>query len=407
MDEQKTPQTDNDQAAANYIRHKIDELYQTEPNAKTEEQEIKTLGVTSKHQQFMANLGSSGKSFAEIQAAWHEYYQSQPDDQKHAIWREFYENQSKVSHFRPVQPMHQSSPVHLQTNKHSLVDPSADLALAPARKSQRSEAGSFFRPPKAKLSTYSDIKRKLAAKVSANGKLKPKDHLKSLFFGLSLGGITLLFLLFVAFNQLVVGPFITPSRVAGSSPIITDPTNTAVSPESRVIIPKISVDALLVTDAHDDSEKTIQSELEKGVVLYPYTGLPGQNANPVIFGHSSNNLFNKGQYKFIFVSLNKLESGDTFMVNYAGVQYTYKVFNKKIVTPNEVGVLVEHPKAAMLTLITCDPPGTNTNRLIIQGEQINPDPNSNVAATNVNPIDTKSLPGSPESLLKRIWNAIF
>jgi sortase A len=158
-------------------------------------------------------------------------------------------------------------------------------------------------------------------------------------------------------------------------------------------------------DATDNEEKTIQAALERGVTLYPNTGKPGELSNPVIFGHSSNNIFNHGDYKFVFVLLSRLEIGDTFMINYNSRQYVYKVFSKKVVKPNDVAVLAEKPKPAMVTLITCDPPGSSANRLIVQSEQITPDPNTNVASTaTADTTSPETLPSNPESLFQRILN---
>ena len=61
--------------------------------------------------------------------------------------------------------------------------------------------------------------------------------------------------------------------------------------------------------------------------------------NAVIVGHSSNNLFNPGKYKYAFVMLNKLQAGDTFMLNYSGQRYVRaKVYQTQIVKPSDTWV---------------------------------------------------------------------
>ena len=154
------------------------------------------------------------------------------------------------------------------------------------------------------------------------------------------------------------------------------------------------------------TEKDIQNALNDGVVHYPTTALPGQKGNVVIVGHSSNNLFNPGKYKYAFVMLNKLQAGDTFMLNYSGQRYVYKVYQTQIVKPSDTWVLDPQPgKDSIATLITCDPPGTNINRMVVFGEQILPTPDKNTTvATTAKPSSTTktSVPGNSPSLINRI-----
>jgi len=129
-------------------------------------------------------------------------------------------------------------------------------------------------------------------------------------------------------------------------------------------------------------ESVIENNLQDGVVHYPTTVLPGQNGNAAYFGHSSNNIFNPGKYKFAFVLLHTLVPGDTFYLTYNSKVYVYKVITRSIVDPNDVSVLGPvNGQTATATLITCDPPGTSLKRLIVVGQQISPDPSSNTTST--------------------------
>ena len=75
--------------------------------------------------------------------------------------------------------------------------------------------------------------------------------------------------------------------------------------------------------------------------------------------------------------------------------------------PTDFSVLGSTDKPATVTLITCDPPGTSTNRLIIQAEQIFPDPSGN-AASSVTPDEAfqqpQQLPSNSETLWHRVTN---
>lgn len=98
-----------------------------------------------------------------------------------------------------------------------------------------------------------------------------------------------------------------------------------------------------------------------------------------------------------------MEVNDTFYITKDGVRYAYKIYEKKIVDPTDLGVLNANNKKATVTLITCDPPGTTLHRLIVVGEQISPNPEKNVAST-AKAADSKEtiLPSNAPSLWERI-----
>lgn len=213
-------------------------------------------------------------------------------------------------------------------------------------------------------------------------------------------------LLFGFFNERFIAPFISPSRTVSSAPIIMDPDSVATGPEPKLIIPKINVEIPVVYDEPSVEEEAIQNALERGVVHYANTPLPGELGNGVIFGHSSNNILNKGKYKFAFVLLKRLEIGDTFIVQKDSKRYVYRVFEKKVVPPTDMSVLDKTSKPATFTLITCDPPGTTINRLVVIAEQISPDPAGNIASSSQQnaPLATPAyLPGDAPTLWSRIW----
>jgi sortase A len=249
-----------------------------------------------------------------------------------------------------------------------------------------------------------DITRKIRGRVGNNSYQKAKQHFQSLAFGLGIGSLVLLVTLFSFFNEVVIAPFIHPGATASATPIILSTDGVAPTDKNEVIIPKINVELPIIYDS-SANENDIENNLEDGVVHYPTTAVPGQQGNAAFFGHSSNNIFNKGKYKFAFVLLHELEPGDIFYLTYNGKLYTYKVFDKKIVKPEQTSVL--NPvvgKTSTATLITCDPPGTSINRLVVWGEQISPDPNSNAAATATPVTKPATLPSQSPSLWSRMWS---
>jgi sortase A len=152
------------------------------------------------------------------------------------------------------------------------------------------------------------------------------------------------------------------------------------------------------------SEDAVQDSLEDGVVHYASSPEPGEIGNSVIVGHSSNNILNSGKYKFAFVLLRRLEKDDTFFIHKDGIRYTYKIYDKKIVPPTDVSVLGPADRTNSMTLITCDPPGTSVNRLIIVAEQISPDPSGNTEAViDIEPTDEEvELPSNAPTLWSRL-----
>ncbi len=372
--------------AVELVRQKLANLYKKEPDAKTEAIESYQAGKhRSKHQMVMYNLSTSGRSLADIQTQWHEYYSGLPDEEKHQVWQEFYENQGQVSAFEMAQPKTQKS-----------------ITPAPHKKSKAPKIFAVQNPGDTR--TVGEIKNSLYDKVSAGGKLTAVHHFKSLLFGLGLASLVGLIITFTFFNEVFIAPFISPGKNVSATPIIGNQTGD-VGPESKIIIPKINLEVPVVFGMTTIDEKQVQSELENGVVHYASTPNPGESGNVAIVGHSSNNILNSGKYKFAFVLLKKLEAEDTFFVQKDGIRYTYKVYKKEVVGPDNVAVLDTQEKPNTITLITCDPPGTSINRLIITAEQISPDPLGNKPSTAI-PVtaeEVDKLPSNAPSLWSRIW----
>lgn len=254
--------------------------------------------------------------------------------------------------------------------------------------------------------SVADLKDKVIKRVKEVDAKKIHHRLKPLFVSLAIG----LLFLGINYNEVAVAQvkqYISPGD-AISTPVILDPSaSVKVGPEPKIIIPKINLDVPVIYDIKGYDEKQIQDGLERGVVHYGTTALPGEKGNNVIVGHSSNNYFNSGEYKFAFVLLFRLEKGDTFILNYKGKRYVYKVFNKQVIDPDNF-TYIQPTERPITTLITCTPPGTSWKRLIVQGEQISPNPDDAAESTESVPenIDTP-VPGYAPSLWQRITESIF
>ncbi len=75
----------------------------------------------------------------------------------------------------------------------------------------------------------------------------------------------------------------------------------------------------------------------------------------------------------LFSDLNRLEAGDTFVLQTPGETLTYEVESLQIVSPSDTSALMIEDGADLCTLVTCTPYGINTHRLLVRGRRV---PNS-------------------------------
>jgi LPXTG-site transpeptidase (sortase) family protein len=391
--------------AIELIRAKLDSIYDEEPDVSTEEAEATAAVHRSRHQQFMYELMTSGKDLALIQTEWHNYYQKLSNKDKQQVWHEFYAS-NKNANIIHQQPDNTDQSTIASDNSPTKTVSSTKIAKhlneRALKLSGRGVAGKLQNGGADAAALRNSIRS--SAVVSAP-KLTWKHHLQSAAFGLACGLVVIFILLFSFFNQVVIAPFIQPSRNQTATPIIL--SNATIAPNStpEVIIPKINVEIPVVYSVNTTNEAIIENNLEDGVVHFPTTSVPGQNGNAAFFGHSANNIFNPGKYKFAFVLLHDLVAGDVFYLTYNNTVYAYKVFTTEIVNPNDVSVLNPVPgHTATATLITCDPPGTSINRLVVIGDQISPSPAGNVSvpqAATAAAAQVSVLPSNGPSLWQR------
>ncbi len=123
-------------------------------------------------------------------------------------------------------------------------------------------------------------------------------------------------------------------------------------------IPKVGINNATVTVGGEDLTRS----------LIHFAGpLPGNYGNPVIFGHSTLLWFyNPKDYKTIFSKLPELKINDSFTVNLDDISYRYKIYEMKIVTPDDLSVLDQDYTSMNITLVTCVPPGTYLKRLVVR-----------------------------------------
>lgn len=387
-------------------------------------------------------LMQSGHDSQAIQQQWQDYYSRLTEAEKNSVWQSVAAKREQTT--PPAQPQ-SPVPAPAPTQPQSATPPPSQLqppTPPPARSpenflgaplaikgyaSQPAAAEQSSRPGISEILPDKSLNHRTRDMLTWNSPTalfdKEETHsiwrqnIKSIIFGLTVGVICLAVWQFSFFNEQYIQPFIQPSNVSADSQIIITPGQSKISDASfKVIIPKIAVEAPIVSNIEgfrtitpNESEAAfedrVQKALEVGTVHYPGSTFPGEsganfNSNFVVLGHSSSNIFAPGDFKSVFSDLEDLELDDLILINHNRTQYIYKIYGKKVVKPTEVSILQAGEYNNTLTLITCHPPGSSASRLVILAEQINPDPGNNRdLSENVPYADRETiLPGKTQSL---------
>jgi len=158
-------------------------------------------------------------------------------------------------------------------------------------------------------------------------------------------------------------------RYHTSGPGIASPDSSSFSEKvepNALWLPSLNIQAPIkyVEEASDDA---FQEALRAGVVHFPGTALPGRPGNVYIFGHSSDNLWAKGDYKTVFALLPQIKIDDLIEISDPeGYKYVYKVKETKVIAPNDAQYLDQKKNEyKLLTLQTSYPIGTAFKRFIV------------------------------------------
>lgn len=363
-------------AAASVVRNQLDTIYDT-PVKKPAV--VKPLDQTDinpydrTHQQSRTSIHV--EQWRKYHSAWQDYY------------RQYYERYYLGEMYKMRQALE---------NRGKSADGSAQNAAA------MSNEGA----PDTRETMY-DLKSTLMGKVGASAvKVRRSRH----FIPLMAASLTMVIFLFLQYNRILfanVEAYVSPGNIDPAN-IIVDPNVTVpVGNEPRLIIPKINVDVPVIYDTAPDQASQLKA-MQSGVAYFGIPGAdshPGQVGNTVLSGHSSNDLFDPGDFKFIFARLEQMNLGDTFYLNYQGKRFTYSVTKKEVVRPTDVSKLIYPTTKPVVTLITCVPVGTAQSRLLLTAEQISPDPTLAEAAPQGTATgdDSASMPGNSPTLLNRIF----
>ncbi len=162
----------------------------------------------------------------------------------------------------------------------------------------------------------------------------------------------------------------TSSNAVGSiishKPLTLKPANL----DSSIVIEKIGVSAPVVLNVPVTDEAAYKEALKYGVAHAKGSALPGENGNAYIFAHSSINFWELGKYATVFNLLNKLEAGDRIVLFYNKQRFDYEVVDNRVVSGWNTLPILRQTTYPILTLQTCDPPGTVINRRIVTAKLV-------------------------------------
>ena len=145
-------------------------------------------------------------------------------------------------------------------------------------------------------------------------------------------------------------------------------------------------------------EGTDADQLRSGPGHYPGTPLPGEAGNVAIAGHRTT-------YLHPFYNLDGLAPGDPISVLTVQGLFVYHVVSIQAVDPTDVAVVAPTP-TPMLTLTTCNPRYSASQRLVVQAALV-----AGVLTGAKGPVTTKathprSVPLADGAIRKDWWSAI-
>jgi LPXTG-site transpeptidase (sortase) family protein len=164
-------------------------------------------------------------------------------------------------------------------------------------------------------------------------------------------------------------PMQSGQEVAGS-PEIKNAKTIYTDKQNTLEIPKINITVPIIF-AKSTDKASLMKDLNLGATYYPGSVYPGEVGQIVILGHSAPPGWPTIKHDWIFSNIEKLEIGDSVMIDLNNRQYTYIVKQKKII---QRGADIPHDNLNannnILTLISCWPPGKDYQRITVEAELV-------------------------------------
>jgi len=172
-----------------------------------------------------------------------------------------------------------------------------------------------------------------------------------------------------------------PTTTAGTttttaSTTTSSTTSSTVAPTTTSTVPVVDIAALGIEDGDSIARLEIprmglddyvvagvgREELKKGPGHYPQTPMPGQLGNSAIAGHRTT-------YGGPFLEIDEIEAGDEIIVTTPYGRFVYLATTTEIVGPDAWEVIATTDSTiATLTLTSCHPVGTASERIVVHAE---------------------------------------
>jgi sortase family protein len=194
-----------------------------------------------------------------------------------------------------------------------------------------------------------------------------------------------------AYNQSLTGvpladPYSAPSEhdAASWDTYLHQLADTGDGVMGRIRVPGVGIDLPIHHGTSDEAMRTGAGHLYG-------TALPvgDTSARPVLSTHTG--LRNAT----LFDRLSDVKVGDTFYVDVYGETLAYEVTSIDVITPDQIEALAPVPGKDLVTLMTCTPYAVNSHRLLVTGERI-------PYNSETDPTVTTTTPGPVEFILNTI-----
>lgn len=383
----QVPARDHRDVAADVVRTELDAIYAGNSGEST----AHTTPVT-KQSNSAQTKAAAGKAMAEQVTSPYDKTHSEPSlnhaeqwKQYHSAWQVYYQKYYEQYYVNAVKDQFSTK----KSAPNTTTVPDDDGVL-----------------------TRDEALYQLRQNIIDNATTKAKKARKSRHF-LPIASAICVVLVFalLQYNQVLIAnvkAYVTPGAIEPQNIIVDPNAEVPVGPETKMVIPKINVDAPVVMNVGPTNAEQLAA-MANGIAHVRYPGassVPGQVGNTVFSAHSSSDWTDNGAYKFIFVQLERLAVDDVIYVNYESKRYTYKVYDLKVVTPQDIGALNYTGDKPVITLITCTPLGTAEKRLLVFAEQVSPDPagaTKPTKATEEEVSTSTELTGTAPTLLERLF----
>lgn len=153
------------------------------------------------------------------------------------------------------------------------------------------------------------------------------------------------------------------SGTCGAAPVPHGPKRSGDA--ATVQVAELQIPRLRGSGGYPVGEGVTPDVLDQGTGHYPGTAMPGEIGNMVVLGHRTTHLAP-------FRNIDMLRPGDPIVVMSPRGRFVYRVYASDIIPPDDEAVTAPvpfHPDLApvdrILTLVTCNPKGSSTSRLVV------------------------------------------